>query len=95
MTDVVKVEQRLQDAPQFFVLPADEAVAAIAPFLIGILAKKLFLGVGLAVISYFIWKRVKGERGLPGLVAAIYWILPREVTPYRSFPDSAVSTWRA
>ena len=95
MSHVVKVEQRLQDPPQFFFLPADEAVAAIVPIVFGILGKQIFVGAALGIVSYFIWKRVKGERGLTGLLAVLYWIFPKEITPYKSFPDSAVSTWRA
>lgn len=95
MTKVIKVEQRLQDPPQFFFVPADEAVAGLVPCVMGILGKQLFVGAIIGVITYFIWKRVKGERGLTGLFALLYWIIPKEITPYRSFPDSAVGSWRA
>lgn len=95
MSTVIKVEQRLQDLPQFFFLPADEAVAGLFPVVMGLLVRQAFLGFAMGVALYFIWKRVKGERGLQGLLALLYWITPKEMTLYRSFPDSAVSIWRA
>lgn len=95
MDKVVKVEQRLQDPPQFFFLPADEAVAGMFPIVLGLLGRQAFVGFAAGLAFYFIWKRVKGERGLHGLLALLYWITPKEITIYRSFPDSAVSAWRA
>lgn len=95
MSKVVKVEQRLQDPPQFFFLPADEAVGGLFPVLVGLLTRQAFVGFAAGLVLYFVWKRVKGERGLQGLLAILYWIAPREVTLYRSFPDSAVNAWRA
>ncbi|WP_372574748.1 type IV conjugative transfer system protein TraL [Ruegeria jejuensis] len=95
MAKVIKVEQRLQDPPQFFIFPADEAVVAGIPFMLGLLSKQAFVGVGLGIVFFLLWKRVKGERGLSGLLALLYWIIPKEVTIFRSFPDSAVSQWRA
>ncbi|WP_412074367.1 type IV conjugative transfer system protein TraL [Tritonibacter mobilis] len=95
MTKVVKVEQRLQDPPQFFFFPADEAIAGVFPFAMGFITNHVFGGIIAGIILYFIWKRVKGERGLHGLLALIYWIVPMELSMFRSFPDSAVCTWRA
>ena len=95
MSKVIKVEQRLQDLPQFFFLPADEAVAVIAPVVLGLVAKQAIMGFALGLGTFFVWKRVKGERGLHGLAAAFYWVFPKEISPFKSFPDSAVSTWRA
>ncbi|WP_171182246.1 type IV conjugative transfer system protein TraL [Ruegeria sp. HKCCD8929] len=95
MDKVIKVEQRLQDPPQFFILPADEAIAGGLPFVLGLVSKHAVLGVVMAVVLFSVWKRVKGERGLSGLLALLYWILPREISIYRALPDSAVRTWRA
>ncbi|QEP30437.1 type IV conjugative transfer system protein TraL [Pukyongiella litopenaei] len=95
MSKVIRVEQRLQDPPQFFFLPADEAIVAIIPCVLGLMSKKVFVGIGLTIVAYLVWKRIKGERGLTGLLALLYWIIPSEVSPYRALPDSAVSTWRA
>lgn len=95
MSTVVKVEQRLQDLPQFFFLPADEAIAGLFPVVMGLLGRQAFLGFVAGLVIYFIWKRVKGDHGLHGLLAVLYWITPKEITLYRAFPDSAVSIWRA
>lgn len=95
MSDVVRVEQRLQDMPQFFIFPADDAMAGLSPVLIGLVSRNLIAGIAVGLIFYFVWKRVKGERGVPGLLALLYWILPRETKLFRSLPDSAVTSWRA
>lgn len=95
MGRVVTIEQRLQDPPQFFFFPADEALVAAFPVLMGFMTRHVVTGVIAAIVLYVIWKRVKGERGLHGLLALVYWVLPKEVSVYRAFPDSAVCTWRA
>ncbi|MEM9128304.1 MAG: type IV conjugative transfer system protein TraL [Pseudomonadota bacterium] len=95
MSKVVKIEQRLQDPPQFFILPADEAIVAGLPFMFGMISKHAVVGVAMSIVFFLVWKRVKGERGLTGLLALIYWIIPKEATLFRALPDSAVSQWRA
>ena len=95
MPDVIKVEQRLQDPPQFFVIPADDAIAAAVPGMIGLLTRHLVPGLVIGLVAYFLWKRVKGQQGLPGLAGLIYWMVPRMANPFRAFPDSAVAEWRA
>jgi len=95
MSKVIKIEQRLQDPPMFFIVPSDEAIAGAFPMLMGLFTQHAIPGIIAGVVFYFIWKRVKGERGLQGLLALIYWITPKELSVYRSFPDSAVCAWRA
>jgi len=95
MSDVIRVEQRLQDPPQFFVIPADEALAGAVPVVVGLMTRNLIPGLIGAVGLYFLWKRVKGQHGLPGLAGLIYWLMPKAASPFRSFPDSAVAEWRA
>ncbi|WP_158972243.1 type IV conjugative transfer system protein TraL [Chachezhania sediminis] len=95
MVDVIRVEQRLQDPPQFFVIPADEAIAAALPLMVGLMTRNLIPGLAAGMVAYILWKRVKGRNGLPGLAGRIYWLTPRIATPFRSFPDSAVAEWRA
>lgn len=95
MSDVVRVEQRLQDPPQFFVIPADDALAAGGPLAIGLMTRNLIPGLIVAVLAYVLWKRVKGQQGLLGLAGLIYWMMPRLANPFRAFPDSGVAEWRA
>lgn len=95
MSDVVRIEQRLQEPPQFFFFPADEAIAIGVPVVLGLLSKHLFLGVALGVIFFMAWKRVKRGGGLPHVLGLLYWILPAPITVYRSLPDSGVMMWRA
>jgi len=95
MTDVVRIEQRLQDPPQFFILPADEAIAFGIPAVLGLISRQLFVGIIFGVLLFMLWKRVKRGGGVREVLALTYWILPREVTLYRSLPDSAVTMWRA
>jgi len=94
MTDVVKIEQRLQDPPKIAMLSLDEAIALFGPLMIGLLARHLIPGVIVGIVVWQMWKRLKGDGGLEWLAAAAYWFLPQMITPYRSLPDSSVSLWR-
>lgn len=95
MTDVIRIEQRLQDPPLFFIMPADEAIAFGIPAVLGLISRQVFVGILFGVFLFVFWKRVKRGGGVPQVLALFYWILPREMTPYRSLPDSAVTVWRA
>ena len=95
MTDVVRIEQRLQDLPQFFILPADEAVVLGVPVVLGLLSRQLFVGLVFGALLFMLWKRVKRGGGIRQVLALVYWIMPKEITLYRSLPDSAVTVWRA
>jgi len=94
MSDVIRIEQRLQDQPRFFLLSADEAIVLGFPFLFGLLAKKLVIGGVLAFILWQAWKRIKGEGGLEGISAALYWYLPSELRLTKSLPDAGIIFWR-
>ena len=94
MSDVIRIEQRLQEHPRFFLLPADEAIVIIFPFVFGLLAKKLVIGAIVAFVLWQVWKRIKGEGGLEGITAALYWYLPSELKLTRALPDASVIFWR-
>ena len=94
MSDIIRIEQRLQDHARFFLLPVDEAIVLGFPFFFGLLAKKLMIGAVLAFVLWQIWKRIKGEGGLEGISAALYWYLPKELGLTRSLPDAGIIFWR-
>ena len=93
-SDVVKIEQRLQDAPRFLFFPIDEAMAFGFPLMLGLLTRHLVLGASIGFIFWQAWKRVKGDGGLQWITGAIYWFFPKQMSPYRSLPDSATELWR-
>ena len=91
MSVIIRIEQRLQEHPRFFLLSADEAIVIIFPFVFGLLAKKLFIGAVVAFVLWQVWKRIKGEGGLEGISAALYWFLPSELRLSKSLPDAGVT----
>lgn len=91
---VIRVEQRLQDTPRFLLVPVDEGLAAALPIGFGLLTQHLVPGLFLSVLSFILWKRLKGEGGIPRFLALSYWYGPRELRLWKSLPDSGVSTWR-
>lgn len=95
MSTTVKIEQRLQDPQRVLLLPIDEALALILPFIFGVIGNQVPLGALLGVVAWWVWGKVKGEGGLELLVAATYWYLPASVKAYKEFPDSAQDHWEA
>lgn len=91
----ILIEQRLQDAPRFMMLPADEAIAIGLPVMLGLMSRQVFVGVIIAGVIWMVWKRLKGDTGLPGLLAAVYWYLPAQVSAFNELPDSSISVWEA
>ena len=92
---LVRIEQRLQDQPRFFVLPADEAVLLGLPIMMGLLGRTIFIGIIIGVVAWSIWRRIKGEGGLEGVAAASYWYTPYKLGAFKALPDSAVERWEA
>ena len=92
--NIVKIEQRLEEPGRFLIFTADDALMFAFPFLIGWVSRHLIPGLIAGIVFYAIWKRLKGEGGLTRLKGAVYWFLPSEVSPYRSFPPSHVEHWR-
>ena len=92
---LVKIEQRLQDQPRFFVLPADEAVLLGLPIMMGLLGRTIIIGIIIGVVAWSIWRRIKGEGGLEGVAAASYWYTPYRLGVFKALPDSAVERWEA
>ena len=90
----VFIEQKLEEPGKFLIFTFDDVIAFAVPVVVGWLSKQLIVGFVVGLILYSLWKRIKGEGGLIRVKAAVYWFLPCEVSPYRSFPDSAVTIWR-
>ena len=95
MNDVVTIEQRLQDPPRFLMFSADEAAMLGVPILLGVAGKKVILGAIVGFVLFRVWKMLRGDGGLHGLMAALYWYAPREARILRALPDSSVIVWRA
>jgi type IV conjugative transfer system protein TraL len=91
---VIRVEQHLQDVPRILLVPVDEGLAALLPVGFGLMTQHLIPGLAMGLLSFALWKRFKGEGGVPHVLALLYWVLPRPMNFCRSLPDSAVSVWR-
>ncbi len=92
--DVVRIQQRLQDRGKFLFIATDDALFLIAPIVIGLIGRHPILGAAIGVLSWLAWSRLKGERGLEGLIAAVYWWFPSEAPVFKGFPPSHVQQWR-
>lgn len=92
--NVITIEQRLQDQARILIFPLDEGIALLAPAGVGIAMQAAIPGIVLGVVSYLLWKRLKGDGGVERILAAMYWYLPRTLSPVKSWPDSAVAMWR-
>lgn len=91
---VVRIEQRLQEPARILLFPIDEGLALLAPAGVGVGLQAAVPGVILGVVSYIVWKRLKGDGGLERMLALLYWYLPREISPIKAWPDSSVTMWR-
>ncbi|WP_226554725.1 type IV conjugative transfer system protein TraL [Celeribacter naphthalenivorans] len=92
--NVIRIEQRLQEQGRILIFPIDEGLALLAPFGVALALQAALLGIILGLASYLIWKRLKGDGGIEALLAMLYWFLPKEISPLKSWPDSAVTMWR-
>ena len=92
---ITRIEQRLQDPTQFLMVTADEAASFGLPFLLGMLSKQAIAGVVVGFLVWFLWKRVKGDQGMMGFLASVYWFLPKETRAFGNLPDSSTVHWRA
>jgi conjugal transfer pilus assembly protein TraL len=92
-TLTVSIEQKLEVPKRFLFFTADDAAAFLAPAFIGFLSRHVIGDLIIGVITFSLWRRLKGEGGIERLKAAVYWFFPQEATPYRSFPRSDVVFW--
>ncbi|ULB12498.1 type IV conjugative transfer system protein TraL (plasmid) [Cereibacter azotoformans] len=91
---VIRIEQRLQEHGRILLFPIDEGLALLAPAGVGLAMQAAVAGIILGLVSYVLWKRIKGDGGLERILALTYWYLPAELSPMKSWPDSAVTMWR-
>jgi conjugal transfer pilus assembly protein TraL len=93
-TSRIIIEQKLEAPGRLLFFTADDAAAFLLPVAVGFLSRHLIVGFVIGGIVFATWRRLKGEGGLERLKAALYWYLPFQVSPYRSFPRSDVVHWR-
>ena len=90
----VIIEQKLEVPGRLFFFTADDAAMFLVPCFVGFLGRSLIGGAIIGLLLFGIWRRLNGEGGVARLKAAVYWFLPSELSPYRSFPRSDVVFWR-
>ena len=94
-TEVVRIEQRLQDPARFLMLPIDEAAILGLPLLMGLLSRQLVIGAPVAFIIWAAWRYIKGNGGIEYVLAAAYWFIPSRLSVFRPLPPSSVERWEA
>ncbi len=90
---VAKIPQRLLKPTRFLFWDIDELVAFGVPAFLGLFARVPFMGLLFGVILFSIWRRLKGNHGISGLLAWAYWWVPDQVSPFRHFPPSHISDY--
>jgi conjugal transfer pilus assembly protein TraL len=90
---LIKIEQRLQDPKRLLILPFDEAMAFLIPFIVGVVGREIIIGTILGVIIWIVWGKIKGERGLDSFIAASYWYIPTYLRAFDAFPNSTETKW--
>ena len=94
MSDLVaKIPQKLQEQSRFLMFPTDDVLAFAIPTVLGLAVIRPVLGIALGLGAYKIWTMVKGKRGIVGLMAWLYWWIPKSFSPFKSFPASHVETF--
>ncbi len=84
------IPRHLDDAPRFLLWSVDEAMSGLLPvFLGGVMGLGVYSAI-LALLSFKLWKRIKGSGGQSFVKAAIYWYYPKDVLGLKHMPDSAI-----
>jgi conjugal transfer pilus assembly protein TraL len=76
MSDKFIVPRHLDDPELIGLWTLDEFLGMVIPFTIGILTQHIFIGIGLAVCSWFALRKAKAGRASTWALHAAYWYLP-------------------
>lgn len=94
MSDLVaKIPQRLLRPARFIFWDVDEVCFFAIPTVLGLLVRSPFIGIAFGYLMFSIWRRLKGNHGISGLLAWLYWWMPEQFGPFRHFPPSHISKY--
>lgn len=88
---VVKIPQRLMKPTRFIFWDIDEVAMFGVPAFLGLFARVPITGIIFGFVLFAVWRRLKGNHGISGLLAWLYWWVPDYVSPFRHFPPSHIS----
>ncbi len=92
---IVKIPVRLEEPGRILIFEVNEVLAFLPTIILGMIAGQLLWGLLFGFVSYFVWLRIKGSKGLYGLHAVRYWFLPKRLRYLPALPDSAITSWRS
>ena len=88
MADPYIIPRRLDDPELIGFWTIDEFVGLLVPFVWGIAAQHILIGIGLSAITWFALRKLKQANTGPKLVHAAYWYLPGSLFGLKTTPPS-------
>ena len=86
--DRYAVPQHLDDPELIGFWTLDEFIAMAVPFIWGILAQHVLLGLGLSIFGWWGFRKLKAGRAAAWAIHMAYWHLPAGFTGLRAVPPS-------
>jgi conjugal transfer pilus assembly protein TraL len=88
MTDRYIIPRHLDDPELIGLWTIDEFAGMIVPFAWGILAQHIFIGIGLAMATWYVLRKAKAGRASAWVLHAAYWYLPGSLLGLKITPPS-------
>lgn len=88
MADKFVVPRHLDDPELIGLWTLDEFFGMVIPFIWGILTQHIFIGILLAVCSWFALRKAKAGRASTWVIHAAYWYLPSSFVGLKLTPPS-------
>ncbi|MDR2781507.1 MAG: type IV conjugative transfer system protein TraL [Holosporaceae bacterium] len=83
------------DAPaRILIWPANQVLVCAMPFALGMVTEHVFVGIGLSVVTAFLFKIFQKKFGKGKIRSMLYWYLPTSSKLVRQgIPPSYVRWW--
>lgn len=88
MAGLIPIPRHLDDPELIGLWSVDEMVAMCVPFVWGVLAQHIVIGIGLAGIAWWLLRKAKGTQSSGWLIRAGYWYLPSSLLGLKATPPS-------
>ncbi len=90
--DRYDIPKHLDDPDYFGFWTIDEFVIMLIPFIWGIIASHVMIGVGLAFGAWQGYRKIRAGRSMSWILHLFYWHLPGQVFGLRVLPPSHLRT---
>lgn len=77
-----------------FFLPVEEVAAFLMPLFAGLAVRQILIGFIAGIALWYVMRRFTAGRGWLPVLGLIYWWVPKEISPFKRFPDSGTRIWR-